>query len=102
VRVDLRQVAEIPVKSQRGSTGLPDVLHGSIDCALIDIGDDDLCPFTRERGRDRAAETASSTEDKRRLFLQSQIHVCLPLTTTAPMLPILPSSRATIFHYVEA
>ena len=78
------QIGEIPAKSQRLRPCLPNVFDGSIDCSLIDIGHGDLRPFLRERGRDRAPETASSTEDKRRLPFQPQIHL------------------RPIFHYVEA
>jgi hypothetical protein len=71
MRLDLRQVADIPAKSQRLGSCLPNLLDGSIDCPLIDIRDGHLRPFTRQRDRDRAPQAAAAAENERRLSLQS-------------------------------
>lgn len=70
MRVNLLQIADIPAESQRPRPGPANIVDRSIDGTLIDISHSDHRPFTRERGRDRAPQTASSTEHERRLAFE--------------------------------
>ena len=71
-----------PDAELRLRTGCPNVVNRSIDCTLIDIRHRHLCAFTRERGRDGAPEPSSSSENKRRLPFQPEIHTRLLITTS--------------------
>ena len=74
VRVDHREVAEVPLESDRAASGFPYPRRRGLRGLLADVGDRDRDPLRAEDVRDRAAESTSGAVHQRDPIGDAEIH----------------------------